>query len=594
MTLSDLTRYVSDRGGTVAVDAGPCVVVSLNGRTLCLPADPDGGVRPSHRAALQAFVSGPVLVPLTGEMEVAARQMGVRPGPWLASLLRLQSLPRRLLQVLGNDRMLVCGSAACLLVLFVVHAGYLVNAQGEIDLQPLPGDRPMLPLQYLAILVMTLLGLLRSLNPDGSPLSLRRIAGVAAAVGAGAWLVPPGNSADAYAYTGVGRLVALAGANPYHATYGEVMQDAYNRFGWWSHPLDLGPTHLPFLLLAGWASMAGVMTAVYLVKALWLCLHLATVYVLGMALPDHPRFRTRLLLYAVNPLILFEIIINGHPEAVLIVFTALAMLALRSERPVLAFSMALAAALSEAFGIVLVVGILCFLLQRGRWLALLGCVPVVGGVALVLKATLFHAWGDLAVLWPPHQPNSVSFAGAITNPDILALMTWNLPAWDRLWTSLLPWAGALSALWLWRGRNFPRLVRGQVLVLLFGLAVVTRYAQPWFWASLLPFSVFVPLTAFQYLTLVPAAVVIPAYLGDVRYLLPVLLLFSGWLLWQARSPGRRPWLRGWTWMLTGGVLALAIFIMMGLPGGVATLLGVQVLPSLWLVAWWSGPRRSSR
>jgi alpha-1,6-mannosyltransferase len=164
-----------------------------------------------------------------------------------------------------------------------------------------------------------------------------------------ALLVPPVASKDVYAYSFYGKVQTEYGANPYLSFPDQHPTDPWHPF--WSWRL-FGPVYgPPFLLLLRLGAMVAgpsLLTWVVLAKLVLVAAELAAIWVLVLALrsapgPGAPRLdgledpRWPLLLIGWNPMVLQSIAMSAHVDALLLLLLALAILAHRRGRYLLAF-----------------------------------------------------------------------------------------------------------------------------------------------------------------------------------------------------------------------------------------------------------------
>jgi alpha-1,6-mannosyltransferase len=157
-----------------------------------------------------------------------------------------------------------------------------------------------------------------------------------------ALLVPPVASKDVYAYSFYGKVQTEYGANPYLSFPDQHPTDPWHKF--WSWRL-FGPVYGPpfLLLLRGLAVVAGpsLLTWVVLTKLVLVGAELAAIWLLVRALRADPGQgedpRWPLLLIGWNPMVLQSFAMSAHVDALLLLVLALAILAHRRGRHLLAF-----------------------------------------------------------------------------------------------------------------------------------------------------------------------------------------------------------------------------------------------------------------
>jgi len=162
-----------------------------------------------------------------------------------------------------------------------------------------------------------------------------------------ALLVPPVASKDVYAYSFYGKVQTEYGANPYLSFPDQHPVDPWHPF--WSWRL-FGPVYgPPFLLLLRLLAMAAgpsLLTWVVLAKLVLVAAELAAIWVLvsalrvrsdgaAVGLGEDPRWP--LLLIGWNPMVLQSIAMSAHVDSLLLLVLALAILAHRRGRHLLAF-----------------------------------------------------------------------------------------------------------------------------------------------------------------------------------------------------------------------------------------------------------------
>jgi alpha-1,6-mannosyltransferase len=157
-----------------------------------------------------------------------------------------------------------------------------------------------------------------------------------------ALLVPPVASKDVYAYSFYGKVQTTYDANPYLSFPDQHPADPWHKF--WSWRLT-GPVYGPpfLLLLRLLATVAGpsLLTWVVLTKLVLVAAELAAMWVLARALRAAPDLgedpRWPLLLIGWNPMVLQSIAMSAHVDSLLLLVLALAILAHRRGRHLLAF-----------------------------------------------------------------------------------------------------------------------------------------------------------------------------------------------------------------------------------------------------------------
>jgi len=145
------------------------------------------------------------------------------------------------------------------------------------------------------------------------------------------WVFPIGSS-DIFLYLTKARTFAIHGLSPYVTAYSQLTGDAFYPFlkdnHWASYTSSYGPL---FTLVAGSLSLVfktNLLASILLFKGFFATLHIANTW-----LVDKTLGRRFAWLYALNPLILFEFLINGHNEVLMIFFCLLAFYFLWKKTP---------------------------------------------------------------------------------------------------------------------------------------------------------------------------------------------------------------------------------------------------------------------
>ncbi|HSC71813.1 MAG TPA: glycosyltransferase family 87 protein, partial [Candidatus Methylomirabilis sp.] len=245
--------------------------------------------------------------------------------------------------------------------------------------------------------------------------------------------------------------------------------------------------------------------------------------------------RSRVILYAWQPLTVFEIAGSGHLDALAIPFILLAVVAWRGHRNAAAGVALGAATLVKIFPIVLVPAFL----GRKRWSLLLACVATIGLAYL----PFLPGAGPKAL---GHLPQFLSDPGETFNPSLIGLASLVFGHISRaplFWSSSM--GGVIMAatlFWLLRSEagSLDALL-ARIWLVATVLILITLTLHPWYLLWLLPLLTIQPRPAWIYLTgaislsylfyILPTAssrVVI----GAVEY-----LPFFALLIWQwRRSP----------------------------------------------------------
>ena len=199
-----------------------------------------------------------------------------------------------------------------------------------------------------------------------------------------AWALLPANSSDILEYLGFGRLAGVYGLNPYTHTYSEIT-DAFSSYITWDDPMPYGPPMLPLFIGAGLLSVRHVLLGVYGLKFAWAALHLLNtwlVYRIARSLSADPAWAA--FAFGCNPLILIELVGNGHNDPLPILCGLAAVLAVQRHRGVTALVVAFLGAIMKLAGIFWVAAVIALLVRRRAWRALWWGSAACAAAAIVL------------------------------------------------------------------------------------------------------------------------------------------------------------------------------------------------------------------
>ncbi len=347
---------------------------------------------------------------------------------------------------------------------------------------------------------------------------------------------PPVLSSDIFRYLWDARIQG-AGINPYVSRPADFDTEEVRRdplFQQQNRPL--ARTIYPPLAQAAFRAVHAVAgESVTAMKALMLLGDLATIAILMFLLTTLGLPRTRIILYAWHPLVVFEIAGSGHVDALAIPFMLLAILAWRRGWNAPAGAALGASTLVKIFPILL----LPAFLGRKRWPLLLACAVTIG-----LAYLPFLPMAGLGVLG--HLPRFLSDPGETFNPSLIGLASLLFGQISRVplfWSSAM--GGAMMAatlLWLLRSQaDSVDALLARIWVVATALTLLTPTLHPWYLLWLLPLLTIQPRPAWIYLTgaislsylfyILPSARVL---IGAVEY-----LPFFALLGWQLRRSERR-------------------------------------------------------
>ncbi len=275
---------------------------------------------------------------------------------------------------------------------------------------------------YAYLGTMLLLGALfvvAALAVRGIPYRVARWPIYVGALAAGAALLPmyPGGSIDVFVYVAFTRVWVHFGANPLVVPAATFPHDALAQLaaGWAGTPSPYGPVWVIISALPELLARGDVFTTVLLYKAMAFGLDVGSIalvsWILGRVSPDRQSLGT--LLFAWNPVILFETIGNGHNDGAMMFFVlaAIALSLSHSERWRLAAPsvLALAALVKYTTGLLFPVLYLYQLASLPDWRSRIRYLVVSGLLALVVVLALFAPFWD-----GPKTVNAVLYQNTLT------------------------------------------------------------------------------------------------------------------------------------------------------------------------------------
>ena len=131
----------------------------------------------------------------------------------------------------------------------------------------------------------------------------------------------PVSSTDVFSYIYQGRILSIFHSNPYLTTYHQFQSDHFYKLianMWESKSAPYGPLFVLFSGCLAWFGQISLYFSIFLFKAGFVGANLLTAYLIYRI-----RGLKTFYLYAFNPLIIFELVINGHNDALVILSCAL-------------------------------------------------------------------------------------------------------------------------------------------------------------------------------------------------------------------------------------------------------------------------------
>lgn len=313
------------------------------------------------------------------------------------------------------------------------------------------------------------------------------------------WLYPIG-AADIFDNIGRGRITAMHGGNPFYETPRLYKTDRFYRYLAWPDATSAyGP--LWELLAAAASRLAGddVLANVLAFKLVGLAAYSGSLVILARILrriaPE--RALQGVCLFALNPLVIYEVAGNGHNDIVMVLFIVLAVYALTGRRYTGAALALTAGALVKFIPLLLVplvlaAGTRALLNRRSRIVFL--CGTMLACAALVVAA--------YAPFWRGGDPLDLGRRATLFTTSLPAVAQAHLEQWvgqrpsqqivSRL-ALLLTGVMALYQAWrVWRQPTLDRILRGSALLFAFYLLVTCLWFQPWYALWPLVFAALLP------------------------------------------------------------------------------------------------------
>jgi hypothetical protein len=314
------------------------------------------------------------------------------------------------------------------------------------------------------------------------------------------WLYPIG-AADVFDNIARGRITAQHGGNPFYET--PRAYKGIDPFFYYAAWRDATSAYGPLweMLAAGASRLAGegVVENVLAFKALGLLFYAGGVGLIARLLRHRAPERALqgVVLFAWNPLVLYETAGNGHNDSVMVFFIVLALYALAQRRYTLSALALMGGALVKFIPLLLVPLVVAAGLRAARGVrqrALFLAITMTACTALALAAYL--------PFWRGGDPFGIERRSMLFTASLPALAQVHLETWlggdpsKRVVAEtalLLTGAAAFAQAWrVWRKPAWAMMVRAFTNVLLFYLLIACLWFQAWYavWplalAALLP------------------------------------------------------------------------------------------------------------
>ena len=329
--------------------------------------------------------------------------------------------------------------------------------------------------------------------------SMRRVRSSALVVAAIALAICPLNSSDIFAYIQLGRIMAVYHSNPYVMTYAGI-HDPYSPYAWSPAPMPYGPVALPPFYIAGLASTLHPFAGVYLLKLIWYLVHACTMYVMARLLEGRPDGARSLFLFGFNPLLLIEILANGHNDVLVVFGVAAALLAVSRQRFAMGIFLATLPMLVKLTAGVLLAAITAYSIRRRGLVMGVQAAVLLIVLGLALRVCCFGNFQQMTVLFggmpASWNPNSLYHLRTLLTSRTSS--TWVIVA---VRTAAIALMAAFCGWRLTRVRTFEGIARETVYVML--PLFIAYVFWPWYVTWLVPLAAIAPTT--------PAALIVLAY-----------------------------------------------------------------------------------
>lgn len=198
---------------------------------------------------------------------------------------------------------------------------------------------------------------------------------------------------DIYSYLHFGWM-GWMGVNPYLTPASEFVSPM-SSFLSWGQSSTYGPIS-EILFMAGAAlTPTTVVLGVYALKAIFLLLHLTNSYLIWRHLKPLDHYKKITIAYLINPLLLYEFIVEGHIDVLVSTFCISFILLLRHKRYAAALLAIVAGFFSKTLPIIWLPMACVLLIRQKRWKALAIAILITAVLCTLLGLTFFpsaKAW----------------------------------------------------------------------------------------------------------------------------------------------------------------------------------------------------------
>lgn len=317
-------------------------------------------------------------------------------------------------------------------------------------------------------------------------------------------LIPPIGSADIYNYIFRAKVLTVYHENPYIVPAGNFPNDPladYAQAGAGKIPLIYGPVWLGLAILPTILAGKSVLFGVFLFKLLAIIFNSATCYfifrILGRLKPNYQHFGT--IIYAFNPLILFEIANNGHNDIIMMFLVILSIYFFAKNRYYLSFSALLLAVFVKYIALILLPVLILFIFsnlsnKKEKFKFVISCLFItclllilnyfaIGKIMFIAKGTEAIAKIFNPFLLPPGQLLFYLFL----NPNFSEIQLF-VKSFGYL-IFLIFYFFILGSFFWQRKKSLVDLVNIFSLIILFYLVLATSQLMPWYLVWFFPLAI---------------------------------------------------------------------------------------------------------
>lgn len=301
-------------------------------------------------------------------------------------------------------------------------------------------------------------------------------------------LMYPITAIDVYGYIVRTRIFTMFGSNPFTTVPAQFPQDPFGYYigGWKDWPTPYGPLFILLATIPSWLSGNDLLLNLLSFKAVAIAAYLWDAWLIFLILKrSHPSLATRgVLLFAWNPLVVFETAGNGHNDALLVFFVLLAVYLVSTDRPTLGMAALIASVLIKYITLLLVPLLAIHILRKqNSWrdrFAFIG-LSTVASLALVVPA------------YAPFWEGLSTLRGFLGQADIFissvpSIITYLLQKWVGLdqadFVAKALTGVAFLAIYLWRARSvvadLSSLVLASFDVLFYYLIIACTQFESWY------------------------------------------------------------------------------------------------------------------